>query len=321
MVRHSRHSAMDRASDRRRILQIMGLGAVGLATGHWSVLADDKAASLAEATASSTKTSETKLAAKATASTSSVPKGDKPSGLLAEPADVTQSEISDLAQARRLIADAREQMEQVKDYVCTFVKQERIGSKLLTPQVIQMKGRTEPHCIYFSFQTTHKGREAIYFPAKYSNNLVAHEGGWTGYLAGTMNLEPTGRLAMSDNRHPVTEAGINKLVTRVYNSWHRDLQPEHDVSIERGVTIGNRSTTMVQTKHDHRQPEFHYHIVRLYFDDELRLPVRFTGFEWPTRKGDAPPIVEDYQFQNLKVNVGLSDRDFDPSNPSYSYKR
>jgi outer membrane lipoprotein-sorting protein len=31
--------------------------------------------------------------------------------------------------------------------------------------------------------------------------------------------------------------------------------------------------------------------------------------------------VEDYQFQNLKVNVGLSDRDFDPSNPSYSYKR
>ena len=178
MVRHSRHSAMDRASDRRRILQIMGLGAVGLATGHWSVLADDKAASLAEATASSTKTSETKLAAKATASTSSVPKGDKPSGLLAEPADVTQSEISDLAQARRLIADAREQMEQVKDYVCTFVKQERIGSKLLTPQVIQMKGRTEPHCIYFSFQTTHKGREAIYFPAKYSNKLVAHEGGW-----------------------------------------------------------------------------------------------------------------------------------------------
>ena len=96
MVRHSRHSAMDRASDRRRILQIMGLGAVGLATGHWSALADDKATSLAEATASSTKTSETKLAAKATASTSSVPKGDKPSGLLAEPADVTQSEISDL---------------------------------------------------------------------------------------------------------------------------------------------------------------------------------------------------------------------------------
>ena len=321
MVRQNWQNAMERVTDRRRILQIMGLGAAGIATGQWSAKADDKATRIEGALASSGNSPETKIAAKAVSAASSVPKGDKPNGLLAEPAEVTQSEISDLEKARRLIAESRARMDQIKDYVCTFVKQERIGTKLLTPQVIHMKGRTEPHCIYFSFQTTPKGREAIFFPAKFSNKLVAHEGGWAGYLAGTMNLEPTGRLAMSDNRHPVTEAGINKLVTRVYHSWHTDLQPEHDISIEYGVSLGNRSTTMVQTKHDHRQPEFHYHVVRLYFDDELKIPVRFTGFDWPARKGDTPPIVEDYQFQNLKVNVGLSDRDFDPANPAYSYKR
>lgn len=277
-----------------------------------AVFGDEKAAPISEATG------ETKLAVKAAAASTSVPKSGKPTDLLAEPADVSQTELD---QARRLIATARDRMGQVRDYTCTFVKQERIGSKLLTPQVIQMKGRTEPHCIYFSFQTTHKGREAIYHPAKYANKLVAHEGGWTGYLAGTMHLDPTGRLAMSDNRHPVTEAGLNKLVTRVYNSWHNDLQPEHDISIQRGQSFNNRSVTMVQTKHDSRQPEFHYHIVRLYFDDELNLPVRFTGFEWPTRKGEAPQVVEDYQFQNLKVNVGLTEKDFDPANPSYAYKR
>lgn len=317
MVRHSWESARERACDRRRMLQILGLGGLAVAGSPLGLLADEKAAKLEEAMGEAG-ASQTRLAAKATAS---VPKGDKPGDLLAEPADIKQKQLSELQQARQLIAEASSRMEGVQDYVCTFVKQERIGSKLLTPQVIQMKGRTQPHCIYLSFQTTHKGREAIYHPAKYSNKLVAHEGGWTGYLAGTMHLDPTGRLAMSDNRHPVTEAGLNKLVSRVYKSWHDDLQPEHDISIERGQTFNNRSVTMVQTMHESRQPEFHYHIVRLYFDDEMKLPVRFTGFDWPTKKGEAPPIVEDYQFKNLKVNVGLAERDFDPANPAYSYKR
>ncbi|MFM1802480.1 MAG: hypothetical protein RJA81_1832 [Planctomycetota bacterium] len=263
-------------------------------------------------------TAETKLAVKSGTTVSSIDKPTNRVGPLAEPAESQVS--SKLTEARQLIAVAQQRMAGVSDYTCTFVKQERIGSKLLPPQIINMKSRTEPHCIYFSFQTVHKGREAIYFPLKYKNKLVAHEGGWTGYLAGTMHLDPTGRLAMSDNRHPIYEAGLNKLVTRVYENWHNHLQPDHDISIEHGLSIGNRSVTLVQTLHAKNSSHFQYNKVQIYFDDESGFPIRFVGYDWPSKQGEQPVLVEDYQFRNLKVNVGLTNFDFDPKNPAYAYK-
>jgi hypothetical protein len=310
MVRPNNHGARESAMNRRRILRgIFGSGITGIALSNrpQSLFADDKA---------------TRIAAKnEAASNSSVPRPGKPPELLPEPAESTGGKISGLQQARQLIAMANDRMSQVTDYSCTFIKQERIGRKLLPPQTIIMKGRTNPHSIYFSFQTVHKGREAIYYPAKFSNKLVAHEGGWAGYLAGTMHLDPTGRLAMSDNRHPVSEAGLNKLVTRVYESWHHHLQPEHDITIEHGLTLSNRSATLVQTKHDTRSPQFQYHMVQIFFDDELGLPVRFVGFDWPAAPNQPPQMLEDYQFVNLRVNTGLTNLDFDPANPAYAYKK
>jgi len=310
MVRPNSHGARESTMDRRRIIKnIVGLGITGIAATKWpeALFADDMA---------------TRIAAKNEAvSNSSVPKPGKPPELLPEPAETSTGKVSNLQIARQLIAQANDRMSRVNDYTCTFIKQERIGKKLLPPQTILMKGRTNPHSIYFSFQTVHKGREAIYFPAKFSNKLVAHEGGWTGYLAGTMQLDPLGRLAMSDNRHPVSEAGINKLVARVHDSWHHHLQPEHDITIERGLSLANRSSTLVQTKHDIRSPQFQYHMVQIFFDDELGLPVRFVGFDWPSAPGQPPQMLEDYQFVNLRLNTGLTNLDFDPANPAYAYKK
>lgn len=313
MVRQTVVSAKERASDRRRILKLsLSMTLAGLLPGleNHSWGADD--------THESQK--ETQIAAKSNSSDLTGVKSIKPTSPLAEPAELPHGKASNLHQAQQLIQIAKDRMNHVKDYACTFVKQERVGSKLLPPQVIQMKGRTDPHCIYFSFQTVHKGREAIYHPARYSNKLIAHEGGWTGYLAGTMHLDPNGRLAMSDNRHPISEAGLNKLISRVHDSWHNHLQPDHDILIERGLSIGNRSSTLVQTMHEQHSSHFQYNKVQLYFDDALGLPVRFVGYDWPKRAGDAPILVEDYQFRNLRVNVGLTNQDFDPANPAYAYK-
>jgi hypothetical protein len=31
-------------------------------------------------------------------------------------------------------------------------------------------------------------------------------------------------------------------------------------------------------------------------------------------------VIEEYTYLNMKLNVGLSDRDFDPSNKDYAFK-
>lgn len=310
MMRQAHTSATERASDRRRILKWLAFSSAAPLTG-WSPAGADDSPMTNDAAGG------TKVAA-VEASLASIPRTDRPQALPAD--ELKQASATTLDEALEIISESHRSISQVQDYVCDFVKQERVGGSLLKPQLIRMKARTNPHCIYFSFQTVHQGREAIYHPARFSDKIIAHEGGWKGYLAGTMHLDPTGRMAMSDNRHPVSQAGLDKMITRIHENWHRHLQPHHVVRIERGVMVDNRSTTMVQTRHGRREDEFEYHVVQVYFDDEHRLPIRFVGYDWPHRTGESPMLVEDYRFRNLRLNVGLSDRDFDPKNPAYKFQ-
>ena len=48
---------------------------------------------------------------------------------------------------------------------------------------------------------------------------MAHDVGIAKFLAGTMHLDPRGSMAMEDNRHPVTEAGIGALIETVAKRW------------------------------------------------------------------------------------------------------
>jgi hypothetical protein len=56
-------------------------------------------------------------------------------------------------------------------------------------------------------------------------------------------------------------------------------------------------------------------------DKELNLPIRFEAYDWPARPGHEPLLMEEYTYSNLRLNVGLKERDFDPNNTQYSYGR
>ena len=45
-------------------------------------------------------------------------------------------------------------------------------------------------------------------------------------------------------------------------------------------------------------------------DDELHVPIRLTVHDWPEKEGDDPPLIEEYTYVDLRLNVGLSDSDF-----------
>ena len=64
-----------------------------------------------------------------------------------------------------------------------------------------------------------------------------------------------------------------------------------------------------------------FHKVLLFIDREHGLPIRFEAYDWPRSPGAAPDLIEEYTYNDLKTNVGLTDRDFDPNNASYSFGR
>lgn len=227
-----------------------------------------------------------------------------------------------VAGAKTAIADCRARFAHVRDYTCTFVKRERVGGKLTPPHVMHMKARANPTSIYFKFQKPNKGREAIYVVGRHGGKVLAHDVGIGRLVAGTMTLDPRGSMAMEDCRHPITEAGIGALIETVARHWTLELSAdESKVSFHPDLTIGKHRCTMIESVHPAREPRFLFHKARLYIDLEHGLPIRFEAYDWPHRAGAAPELVEEYTYLDLKVNVGLTDHDFDPSNRTYSFGR
>jgi hypothetical protein len=227
-----------------------------------------------------------------------------------------------IARALRTIAECQVRYQTVRDYTCTFFKRERIEGRLSHPHLLKMKVRTHPQSIYVRFQQPSAGREAIYIVGQNAGKVLAHDVGLNKLLAGTLRLDPTGARAMEGCRHPITEAGIGPLLATLARRWSEELDPaESTVVFGEDLAAGSRPCTVIETTHPQEKPEFLFYRVRLFVDRQLGLPVRFEAYDWPTTETALPELVEEYAYINLRLNVGLDDRDFDVTNTEYAFGR
>lgn len=227
-----------------------------------------------------------------------------------------------IAEAKSRIAACRERFKQVQDYTCIFFKRERVDGALTSQHIMRMKARTHPMSVYLKFIQPKPGREGIYVAGKHRGRVLVHDVGLGKILAGTLAVDPRSSFAMTDCRHPITEAGIGNLIRCVDEAWSRELTPGNSVvTLHSRARVGDRPCTMIESVHPEQEPEFLYHMVKLYIDDELGLPIRFEAYDWPKRPGAAPELLEEYTFGNLRLNVGLKDIDFDPTNTQYAFGR
>lgn len=229
---------------------------------------------------------------------------------------------SPIARALRLVDECQARYEQVRDYVCTFTKRERIDGRLNAPHVMFMKARTRPRSVYLKFRQPASGREAIFVEGRHNGKVLAHDVGLGRLIAGTLHLDPRGSRAMEDCRHPITEAGIGPLLNTLETRWTAELDlGETRVDFREGQIADNRPCHTIQVTHTRKSPDFMFHQVQVYIDNELGLPIRFEAYDWPETPLSAPTLVEEYRYSDLKLNVGLSDLDFDASNEDYAFGR
>ncbi|WP_337177476.1 DUF1571 domain-containing protein [Paludisphaera sp.] len=226
------------------------------------------------------------------------------------------------ARAVRIMRECRARFDLVDDYTCTFYKRERIDGHLTEMNVMSMKARNRPHSVYFRFHQPKKGREAIYVEGRNDGYVLAHDVGFFKVLAGTMRLDPRGDRAMEGCRHPVTSAGISHLIDTVLDRWAAELNDEESVVLfDPRMRLGSAPCMLIEAIHPHKRPGFFFHKVRLFIDSKLGIPVRYEAYDWPRTPGDAPELVEEYAYDGIKLNVGLTDADFDPANPQYAFGR
>ena len=218
----------------------------------------------------------------------------------------------------RVLEKSLNTIQAIPAYEATFTKKELVGNRMVSQQM-KMKFRREPFSVYFYFLGDLKGREVIYVHGSNNGHFLAHETGIASF-AGTLRLAPTDTLAMNENRHPITEAGIENLLLVVRKQWADELKyGETDVKYYRNARLGKMVCRRIEVSHPRPRRQFRFHKTILWIDDESSIAVRLQQFGFPVRSGAEAPIVEDYAFTDLHTNVRISDRDFDENNPKYNY--
>lgn len=217
----------------------------------------------------------------------------------------------------------------IKDFTTTLHKQERIGKKLLPKEIIESKLRhnsfaegTEqsPASVYVKFLEPRamSGREVIWEKGRNNDKLTVHEYTFIGNKQ--LDLVPTGFIAMRGNRYPITEVGLEVLLLRMIEKGERDRKHgECEVNIDRSTKLNGRDCTLIEIIHPVRRDHFEFHIAKIYIDDELNVPISYAAWTWPKEAGGEPVLEEQYVMADLKINVGLTDKDFDAKNPEYDF--
>lgn len=228
-----------------------------------------------------------------------------------------------LRRAVELASASLAQVSRLNDYAFTFVKRERFEGKLCDYEAMFMKLRARPYSVYVHTlgPVQPKGQEAIYVEGKNDNKAFVHMVGFRHRLIGTLALDPLGSEMMAGNKYPLTSAGFGKLLEKILKMYGQESAfPETQVQIFTGAKVDGRSCTCVQVTHPVRRPEFFFSMTRIFYDDELNVPIRWEAYDWPQHPGGEPLLSEEYTFRDVRLNVGLTDRDFDVENEQYGYK-
>ena len=126
---------------------------------------------------------------------------------------------------------------------------------------------------------------------------------------------------MEGNRYPITQIGIANLTHRLIEVAEHDKNyGECEVQFRKGAKVNNRVCTVIEVTHPTPRRNFLFHKAVVYVDDEMNVPIRYEAYSWPRTPGGEPVLDEEYTYVNMKLNVGLTDYDFDIHNPAYRYK-
>jgi len=213
----------------------------------------------------------------------------------------------------RWINEAESILAQVESYTAIFHKQERVKGWLKTEEIVYLKFK-KPFKVYMKWiEDPGKGREILYVDGWNDNRILLRDPGFLGAMI--MNLRPQGPIAMRGSRHPITEAGLGHLVKMLRDNLRRGLQ-SGELEYRRGQegrVYGRRIQFLELIFPRDSQNGYYCYRSVISLDVEKRVPIRVQIFDWEDR------LIEDYGYEDLRFNVGLSDADFDPRNPEYKF--
>jgi hypothetical protein len=258
--------------------------------------------------------------------------GSQASAKAARPLPPAADKMARLNYALDFARTAKQRIEaEIQDYTCSLVKRERVDGMLGGSQGMHVKIRHErkkgdtvtvPFSVFLAFLKPEKlaGREVLFVANQNQGDLIARRGGRRSPNM-TIQLPIDSPMAMDGNRYPIVEIGFQNLTMRLIEVLEKEQTfGEGKIDIYPGAKVNGRLCTHFRLTHEQKRPGLTYFQAEVSVDDELGLPILFRSYDWPSKEGDEPLLLEEYFYKDVKLNVGLTDRDFDINNPDYHFQ-
>ena len=219
------------------------------------------------------------------------------------------------AASEKWIPEAEAALARTDCYTAIFHKQERIKGRLKAEEVVFLKFG-KPFKIYMKWVTDPgKGREVLYAEGWNRNQIKVRES-WMR-MGSSLSIHPHGAIAMAGSRHPITDSGLENLLSLLENEVGKGALSGDIRYAELGeeTVYGSKTRAMEYLFPRERARGYYCHRAIINLDLEKRVPIRVRIYDWEGL------LVEDYGYENLKLNAGLTDLDFDPRNPEYRFSR
>jgi outer membrane lipoprotein-sorting protein len=241
------------------------------------------------------------------------------------------------------------------DYTMSLVKRELFGTELSPAETIAIKWQRPQRIYLHETVGMREGQEVIYVPGWNKNRLKVHKWfNWNLDPYGTLAMAHTHhpitevslvrlvdlvldnvRRARAKNVGTLASFGSETLFGRRVVRVEATTPPTGtSPTVEKGQTLWDIAKATGQsmyvilhanksrgwTQADHPKPgdaaivpDFYAGRVVLWIDQELQLPIEVDLYD---HEGH---LYEHYEHHDLRVNVGLTDVDFDPKNPAYRF--
>ncbi|MBD3276246.1 MAG: DUF1571 domain-containing protein, partial [Candidatus Marinimicrobia bacterium] len=185
---------------------------------------------------------------------------------------------------------------------------------LLPMETVRLKFK-KPFSVYMRWiEDPRKGMEVMYVRGENNGKIIAHPGSFPDV---TVKVEPDGKLAMRQNRHPVTEVGIGNAIQIIVNDFQRAAaHPEDSVKyLDHGMqdVNGEQSRCIEAIMPAEENSAYYAHRAFICYNSKTHLLSQIKIWN------HANTLVENYRYTRVKTNVGLSESNFDADNPEYDF--
>jgi hypothetical protein len=216
----------------------------------------------------------------------------------------------------------------VRDFTCRLVKRERINGVLQEMHFVDMEVReaqsdggqlVQPLSIYLHFLAPKNvvDRRIIFVEGANQGKILVRNGGkHFDYVVA--EIDPQSDAARDETLVPVTDIGFNRLLGKMIEVLQKHQQIDvsgsnsHTERIS-GAKINNRTCTVIRITHPRPMNGLEFHVANVFVDDDLHAPVRVDYSDFPKTAGGKAPLIAEYTYTNLQLNVDLPNSEFSPA--------